>query len=322
MNLFDKVNPIFNIDEEMNELLNNINLKLNDIKITDKQKRKYMITKSKVRSIHSSLAIEANSLSLFDVENILEHKQIIGKRDEIQEVKNAIEAYDKINDYDYKSEKDFIEVHGLMMKYFDEDNGSYRNHGEGVEKNGKVIYMAPESILVSSLMNSLFEFINNSDINLIILSAIFHYYFVAIHPFSDGNGRLARYWVSLMLINYNRDFEFIPIEEEMYLNHEEYNSSIAQCHVNGNANVFIKFLLKTINSSLDKVIKSSKFVLNDIQNRIIEFIINDKYITQNTIAEKLNVNVRTIKRNFKVLIDNNIVERVGSDKNGYWEVIN
>ena len=85
MNLFDKVNPIFSIDEEMDELLNNIDLKLNDIKITDKQKRKYMVTKSKVRSIHSSLAIEANSLSLFDVENILEHKQIIGKRDEIQE---------------------------------------------------------------------------------------------------------------------------------------------------------------------------------------------------------------------------------------------
>ena len=220
MNLFDKVNPIFNIDEEMNELLNNINLKLNDIKITDKQKRKYMITKSKVRSIHSSLAIEANSLSLFDVENILEHKQIIGKRDEVQEVKNAIEAYDRINDYDYKNEKDFIEVHGLMMKYFDEDNGNYRNHGEGVEKDGKVIYMAPESLLVPSLMKSLFEFVKESDINIILLSAIFHYYCVAIHPFSDGNGRLARYWVSLMLTKYNKNFEFIPVEEEMYLNHE------------------------------------------------------------------------------------------------------
>ena len=321
MNLFDIVNPVFNMDEEINELLVNIDSKLDDIKITDKQKRKYMVTKSKVRSIHSSLAIEANSLSLFDVENILEHKQIIGKRDEVQEVKNAIEAYDKINNYNYKSEKDCIEVHGLMMKYFDEDKGSYRNHGEGVEKNGKVIYMAPESILVPSLMKSLFEFINNSDINLILLSAIFHYYFVAIHPFSDGNGRLARYWVSLMLIKYNKNFEFIPIEEEMYLNHEEYYSSIVQCHNNGNANIFIKFLLQTINSSLDKIIKSSKFVMNDIQNRIIEYIINDKYITQNSIAEKLNVNVRTIKRNFKVLIDNNIIERIGSDKSGYWEVL-
>ena len=70
-----------------------------------------------------------------------------------------------------------------MMKYFDEDNGGYRNHGEGVEKDGKVIYMAPESLLVPSLMKSLFEFIKNSDMNIILLSAIFHYYFVAIHPF-------------------------------------------------------------------------------------------------------------------------------------------
>ena len=312
---------IKHIDEEMNELLKIIDLKLKDIKITDKQKRKYMVTKSKVRSIHSSLAIEANSLSLFDVENILEHKQIIGKRDEIQEVKNAIEAYDKINSYDYKSEKDFIKTHGIMMKFFDEDNGNYRNHGEGVEKDGKVIYMAPESILVPTLMKSLFEYINNSELNIILLSAIFHYYFVSIHPFSDGNGRLARYWVSLMLINYNEVFEFIPIEEEIYLNHEEYYSSIAQCHINGNANIFIKFLLKTINSSLDKIIKSSKFVMNDMQNKIVEFIINDKYITQNKVAEKLNVNVRTIKRNFKVLTQNNIVKRVGSDKNGYWKIL-
>ena len=159
------------------------------------------------------------------------------------------------------------------------------------------------------------------DLNLIILASIFHYYFVAIHPFTDGNGRLARFWMSLMLINYNKDFEFIPIEEEIYLHQEEYYSSIEQCHVNSNANIFIKFILKIINSSLDKIIKNSKFVMNDIQSKIIDYIVNDKYVTQNAIAEQLNVNVRTIKRNFKVLIDNSIIERVGSDKNGYWEVL-
>lgn len=153
------------------------------------------------------------------------------------------------------------------------------------------------------------------------MSALFHYYFVAIHPFSDGNGRLARFWVTLMLINYNKVFEFVPIEEEIYLNQEEYYSSIAQCHVNGNANVFIKFILKTINSSLDKIIKNSSFVTNDIQNRIIELILNNNKITQNEIADIIGVNVRTIKRNFKVLIDNSIIERIGSDKTGYWQIL-
>ena len=280
-----------------------------------------MVTKSKVRSIHSSLSIEANSLSLFDVENISENKSVLGKKDEVQEVKNAIEAYNHINEFDYKSEKDFLKAHQIMMKYFDGDNGGYRNHGEGIKKEDKIVYMAPDSVLVSGLMKSLFQYINNSDLNLILLSSIFHYYFVAIHPFTDGNGRLARFWMSLMLINYNKDFEFIPIEEEIYLNQEEYYLSIEQCHVNSNANIFIKFILKMINSSLDKIIKNSKFVLNDIQNKIIDFIVNNKYITQSSIAEQLNVNVRTIKRNFKILIDNIIIKRVGSDKNGYWEIL-
>ena len=170
MKLFDKVNPIYYIDNEMNDILQDINKKLKNINISDKQKRKYMVSKSKIRSIHSSLAIEANSLSLFDVENISENKQVLGKKDEVQEVKNAIEAYNHINDYNYKSENDLLKVHGLMMKYFDEDNGNYRNHGEGVKEKDEIIYMAPESILVPSLMKSLFEYITNSGLNIIILS--------------------------------------------------------------------------------------------------------------------------------------------------------
>ncbi len=321
MKLFDKVNPIYYIDNEMNDILQDINRKLKNINISDKQKRKYMVSKSKIRSIHSSLAIEANSLSLFDVENISENKQVLGKKDEVQEVKNAIEAYNHINDYNYKSENDLLKVHGLMMKYFDEDNGNYRNHGEGVKKKDEIIYMAPESILVPSLMKSLFEYITNSGLNIIILSAIFHYYFVAIHPFSDGNGRCARFWVTLMLINYDKSFEFIPLEEEIYLNQEKYYSSIAECHNNNNVNIFIKFILKTINSSIDKLIKNSNFTLNDIQNKIIELITNNNKITQNEIANIIGVNVRTIKRNFKILIDNFVIERVGSDKKGYWQIL-
>ena len=321
MKLFDEIKPVYFIDNEINDILNDINVKLKKINVNDKQKRKYMISKSKIRSIHSSLAIEANSLSLFDVENISENKQILGKKDEVQEVKNAIEAYNHINEYNYKSENDLLKLHELMMKYFDEDNGNYRNHGEGVKRNDEIIYMAPESTLVPSLMKSLFEYINNSELNIIILSAIFHYYFVFIHPFSDGNGRCARFWITLMLINYDKNFEFIPLEEEIYLNQEEYYLAIAECHNNGNANVFIKFILHTINSSLDKLIKNSNFVLNDIQNKIIELIANNNRITQNEIANITNVNVRTVKRNFKILIDNLIIERIGSDKAGYWQIL-
>ena len=235
MELFDKVKPKYYIDKEMNDILQDIDEKLKYIDISDNQKRKYLISKSKIRSIHSSLAIEANSLSLFDVENISENKLVLGRKDEVQEVKNAIEVYNRMNEYNYKSESDLLKVHSLMMRYFDDDNGEYRNHGEGVKRNNEIIYMAPSSILVPSLMKSLFAYIANSDLNIIVLAAIFHYYFVSIHPFSDGNGRCARFWVTLMLINYDRNFKFISFEEEMYLNQEEYYSSIAECHNNDNA---------------------------------------------------------------------------------------
>lgn len=321
MKMLDEIKPIYYIDNEMNDILHDINIKLKSINISDKQKRKYMITKSRISSVHSSLAIEENSLSLFDVENISENKLVFGKRDEVQEVKNALEAYNNISNYNYKSEIDLLKAHGLMMKYFDEDNGNYRNHGEGVKRKGEIIYMAPESILVPSLMKSLFEFINNSDLNIIILSAIFHYYFVAIHPFNDGNGRCARFWVTLMLINYDKNFEFIPLEDEIYLNQEEYYSSIAECHNNGNANIFIKFILNTINLSLDKLIKDNNFVFNNIQIEIIELITNNNKITQNEMASIIGVSVRTIKRNFKILIDNSVIKRIGSDKAGYWQIL-
>ena len=144
---FDKIKPVFNIDYEMNNLLRTIELKLNQISITDKQKRKYMISKSRVRFIHSSLLIDANSLPLYAVENITFNKPVLGIMNEVHEVKNAIELYNHIDEYDYRSENDFLKAHQIMMEYFEDDNGGYRNHDERIKKEDKIIYMAPESTI-------------------------------------------------------------------------------------------------------------------------------------------------------------------------------
>lgn len=318
MKLFDNIEFIYNIDDNMKNIYSSIEDKLSRIKISDKQKRKNLITKSKVRSIHSSLSIEANSLSLFDVENINNNKNVLGKKDEIQEVKNAIKLYNNIRNYDYKSEYDFLKAHDLLMIGFNDDNGKYRNHGEGISREGKLIYQAPDSRLVPGLMKSLFENLNDDSINKIILAALFHYYFVSIHPFTDGNGRMARFWVNLILIDYNKDFEFIPIEEEIYLNQEKYYEVINNCHNNGNANEFILFMLSVVDSSLSKIIRDNQFTLNETQNKIVDLITNNGNITQLEIAKILNKSDRTIKREFKKLIDNNVIERIGSDKTGKW----
>lgn len=283
-----------------------------------------MKTKSQVRSIHSSLALEANSLSLDDVSNIVSNKPVLGKKNEVQEVKNAIELYNSINNYNWRSEEDFLKAHTLLMKFFDDDNGYYRNHGEGVKRGEEIIFTAPDSILVPSLMKSLFEFINDNDkvLNPLILVSLFHYYVVYIHPFGDGNGRIARFWVSLILKDYNENFEFIPLEEEMYLNQEEYYSSIDRCHNNGNANEFINFMLKTILNCIEKTTqKTTQIKLNKNQMNILNLIDKNPSITRNELAEMLNITSDGIKYNLKKLKDNNIIERVGPDKGGFWIII-
>lgn len=324
MKNFDKIEPIFYISEDNKSMIKSIEEKLSLIRFNDNIKKKNLRIKSKVRSIYSSLAIEANSLSLESVENIIDNKLVLGDRKEIQEVKNANELYEHINEYNWKDENDFLKAHTLLMKYFDDDNGFYRNHGEGIKKGNEVIYTAPQSILVPSLMESLFKFMmdNENNIHPLILSAIFHYYFVYIHPFSDGNGKIARFWVSLILTDWNPNFAYIPIEEEIYLNQQGYYDSIAKCHINGNANEFINFMLIIINSSLEKTTQKTtqKIKLNDNQLKILELVKENPRITRNELAEKLEITSDGVKYNLKKLIENNYIERGGPDNGGYWNI--
>lgn len=316
---FDKINPIFYISEDNKNIMKKIEKNLSLIKLENSLKKNLQV-KSRVRSIYSSLAIEDNSLSLDSVENIIEHKLVLGNRKEIQEVKNANELYEHIDEYNWKDEKDFLKAHVVLMKYFDDDNGYYRNHGEGIKKDDKIIYMAPNSLLVPSLMKSLFEFINKENLHPIILASIFHYYFVYIHPFSDGNGRMARFWVSLILTDWDNKFKYIPIEEEIYLNQEKYYNSIAQCHINGNANDFIEFMLNIIDSSLIKITQKTTQKLNNNQIKILKYIKENPKITRNELASKLNISSDGVKYNIKKLIDKNVIERIGPDNGGYWNI--
>ena len=315
---FDKIEPKFYISEDNKKDIKKIEKELSLINLNNK-----IEIKSRVRSIYSSLAIEANSLTLESVERIIENKLVLGDRKDIQEVKNANELYEHMNEYNWKDEKDFLKAHTLLMKYFEDDDGYYRKHGEGVKKGDEVIYMAPNSLLVPSLMKSLFKFINEEEIHPLILSSIFHYYFVAIHPFSDGNGRIARFWVSLILTDWNDKFKYIPIEEEIYLNQEEYYNSIAQCHINGNVNVFISFMLKAIYSSIKKINKTTQKTtqkLNDNQIKILEYIKENPKITRNELANKLSISPDGVKYNLKQLVDKKIIERIGADNGGYWNI--
>lgn len=214
---------------------------------------------NKIRSIHSSLHIEANSLSLNEVKDVINGKLVLGAAAEIQEVKNAYAAYDEISMVNPYQIEELKRIHGVMTKYLVEESGQFRRHEEGVFDGERCIFMAPPAQFVPELMQELFDWMNaNKDtVHPLIMSAVFHYEFVFIHPFADGNGRMARLWHTIILSKWKPIFEYIPIESQIEKFQEEYYQAIAECHKDGGSTRFIIFMLKQIDSVLDEIIAQS-----------------------------------------------------------------
>ena len=208
---------------------------------------------NRIRSIHSSLAIEANSLSVDEVRSVINGRTVIGPEKEIQEVKNAYQAYDMLGKFDPYSLKDLQKLHGIMTYLTVQESGVFRSHNEGVFNGDVCIFMAPPPQLVPEQMRSLFEWMNavKGIVHPLILSSVFHYEFVFIHPFSDGNGRMARLWQTALLSEWNPVFQYLPLESRIHEYQDGYYDAIAACHAAGNSDTFIEFMLDKINLTLD-----------------------------------------------------------------------
>lgn len=214
---------------------------------------------NRIRSIHSSLAIEANSLSLSQMRSVIDGQRVIGPEKEIREVQNAYRAYEEIATLDPYNEKELLRIHGIMTKGLIPESGRYRSGGEGVFTGNRLIFMAPPPNLVPELMGNLFEWINRKkeDIHPLILSSVFHYEFVFIHPFADGNGRMARLWQTASLSKWNSLFRYIPLESRIQDFQEGYYEAISICNGSGNSDAFILFMLHRIDEILEEILQTS-----------------------------------------------------------------
>lgn len=258
-------------------------------------KTPYLRKQTKINSVHSSVAIENNPLSLEQVKDIIGGKLVIGEQKDIQEVKNAYKAYEMLKDINPYSINDLKKVHGVMTFLVEEVSGKFRTTSEGVfDENGNCIFVCPPGNRVNLLMNDLFKWLNeNKDIiHPLILSSIFHYEFVFIHPFTNGNGRMVRLWQNSILYKWKNIFEYLPIESKIHKYQDEYYNSIAQCHKNANSNVFIEFMLKMIDETLDEVISTSHIQLTNEMiniNKLLNVMKPGEPISATEIMEKLEI---------------------------------
>lgn len=259
--------PPFTITNKILSYVSSISEKIGRITATSNLEAKPHLRKNnRIKSIHSSLKIEANSLTLGQVRDVISGKTVLGEQKEIQEVKNAYAAYEHLSEINPYNIEDLKKFHGIMTKYLVEESGKFRSGEEGVFNGEQCIFMAPPARFVPQLMDELFTWMKNAkdDIHPLILSCVFHYEFVFIHPFSDGNGRMARLWHTSILTKWKPVFEYIPIESQIEKFQDEYYEAISQCHITGESTIFIEFILSQIDKILDDI--SVQF---DQQNRYL-----------------------------------------------------
>lgn len=314
--------PPFNITNEILTYVSSISEKMGKISATSNLESKpHLRRNNRIKSIHSSLKIEANSLSLGQVRDVINGKLVLGAQKEIQEVKNAYAAYEKMNDINPYSIKQLKEFHGIMTKYVVEESGDFRKGEEGVFNGDECIFMCPPARFVPGQMEELFAWMKRARVSVhpLILSSVFHYEFVFIHPFSDGNGRMARLWHTAILSQWKPIFEFIPIESQIEKFQDDYYDAIARCHVEGESTTFIEFMLMQIDKILDEVsgqMSESSEQMTEYTKRMLDVMEYDVPYTATAIMGMLGLRSKeTFRKNYmNPALELNLVRMTIPDK--------
>ena len=299
----EKYTPPFEITQLMLKLVADISEKITKLDdYSNLNKKPYLRKQTKINSIHSSLAIENNKLTKEQVRDVIDGKLVIGSKKDIQEVKNAYNAYEMINDVNPYSIKDLKKIHGVMTYLTVEDSGEFRKGNEGVFDGKKCIFVCPPPENVNYLMNELFNWLkeNKDKIHPLILSSVFHYEFVFIHPFSDGNGRTVRLWQNILLCNWKEIFEYLPIESRIHKFQKGYYKAIANCNNKGSSTEFIEFMLKMIDETLDEALSTPSIPINQEIiniNKLLDCLEKNVPLKANEIMEKLNIKSKNTLRN-------------------------
>lgn len=294
---------------------------------------------NRIKTIHSSLAIEHNTLSLKQVTDIIDGKHVLGAPDEIQEVKNALQAYHLMSQLDAFKENDLLRAHELMMLALVDNAGCYRHAGVGVFDGDKCIHMAPPADRVPALMADLFEWVRKTDVHPLVSSCVFHYEFEFIHPFVDGNGRMGRYWQTMLLSKWKGIFSWIPVETIVKEHQQEYYDIIAKCDAAGSSTVFIEFMLRCLLDAMKRIEEEPEEVPNKLPNKVpnklrlqypdlsdavwdvYQELMEDGHASAATVGSHLGISDRMVRKHISVLRDAGIIERIGGNKTGYWKLL-
>lgn len=295
---FEITNQMIDYIAEIAELVGNLN-------VTNRLTANPTLRRiNRIRTIHGSLAIEQNTLSLEQVTAVLKGKRVLAPPKDIAEVKNAYEIYERLDELDPYSVDDLLTAHGIMTRGLVEESGMFRTRPVGVvDSEGHVLHFGTLPQYVPDLVMELLEWAKTSEVHMLIRSCVFHYELELIHPFADGNGRVGRLWHTLLLSKWNPVFAWLPVESIIHDRQQEYYDAINASNDAGESTIFIGFMLSAIKASLIEAInlndgmrdgKLDKATLR--WNKIQEYLQTHDYIMNADVRELCGVSAATANR--------------------------
>lgn len=323
--------PPFTMNEEITNLIVEIGEYVGTITTYDAMRPNPVLRReNRIKTIHSSLAIEHNTLTLEQVTDVINGKRILGPPQDIREAKNAYEAYERASMLDPYSVKSLLLAHRIMMEGLVREAGSFRSGNVGVYAGAKLVHAGTPAKYVPDLMNQLFAWLKQSKHHPLVKSCVFHYEFEFIHPFADGNGRTGRLWQSLILQKWKEIFAWIPVETLVHENQEEYYKVLRRANHAGNSTKFIEFMLGMIRNTLKEISETHNrtYVAINVgtnvainEEKIIALLRQDSSMSANMLSSSVGVTGRQVQRILARLKAEGKIIRHGANKNGYWEVV-
>lgn len=272
---------------------------------------------NRIRTVHGSLAIEQNTLSLEQVTAVLNGKRVLAPPKDIAEVKNAYEIYERLDSLNPYSVDDLLLAHGVMTRGLVDESGMFRSGNVGVIDNeGHVLHFGTLPDYIPGLVSDLLAWAKDSDIHMLIRSCVVHYELELIHPFADGNGRIGRLWHTLMLSKWNPIFAWLPVESIIHDRQQEYYDAINASNAIAESTPFITFMLSAICSSIIETINASDEVIDEPSSKeqrrwltVCTYLRSHDFIQNAAACVLLNVSSATANRLLRGWVEEGKLER-------------
>lgn len=277
---------------------------------------------NKIRTIHSSLKIEGNSLTKEQITALIDNKRVLGPQKDVKEVLNAITIYENLNEFNSKNEKSFLKAHQILLTDLIEKSGTYRTQGVGVVKGSQIEHLAPPAENVPFLMKDLFDYVKNTEEIELIKSCVFHYEMEFIHPFIDGNGRMGRLWQTLILMEKYPVFEYLSFETLISKDQKKYYKALSEGDKSGKSTKFIEYMLSVIDSSIAELLNFNNRTFTE-KERLEYFISLNKseFTRRNYMDVFKDISSATASRDLKKGVEKGFFKKTG-EKNKTRYVLN